>query len=331
MSNFLPDTAVIKMKKPRVRKPLVVEEEEAVEAVEVIASIPIDEDAISEISEEKDADSVEEEAAEAVEDELTTLNKQIEEIMNTQLAEMLEKKKHLEKKKLLLEKAPEMTLAFITMRNADVAFNLETIKKLTDENTLFQEQIAEIAEIADLKMNNNERTTDNADAIMEWFSTNEVDYANEYLGLTEDEPQKKKKTKDSDSDSEGKKVKGTRTAIDRLACRDLLPDRMVFKASANHKTDKAMGKVTMEVVYNASNQKFYGRHSKTEYNFLQDANRKWCNDRGYDKLGNAWEDFRALNLDDGSTRSIQNIHNENWIKDSATGAAVYIDRKWNFA
>jgi len=326
MSNFLPDTAVIKMKKPRVRKPKVIEEEEAVEAVEVIASIPIDEDAISEISEEKEE--------EEEEDELTTLNKQIEEIMNTQLAEMLEKKKHLEKKKLLLEKAPEMTLAFIEMRNADVAFNLETIKKLTDENTLFQEQIAEITEIADLTMDNEERTTDNADAIMEWFVTNEADYGNEYLGLTEEEPEvkpKKKKTKDNDSDSEGKKAKGTRTAIDRLACRDLLPDRMVFKASANHKTDKARGKVTMEVVYNASNQKFYGRHSKTEYNLLQDANREWCNARGYDKLGNAWEDFRALNLDDGSTRSIQNIHNENWIKDSLTGAAVYIDRKWNFA
>ena len=123
-----------------------------------------------------------------------------------------------------------------------------------------------------------------------------------------------------------KKEKGFRTAIDRTACLDLLPNNIVLLASGNHKTDKNRGKITIEVVFNADTKRFYNRTTKVEYEHLQDANRVWCNERGYEKLGNAWEDFKALNLKTNKTKSIQHIwkDGENWIEDE--GASEFLQK-----
>ena len=122
--------------------------------------------------------------------------------------------------------------------------------------------------------------------------------------------------------------KGTRTPIDRKAYPAMLLDRMVFYATGNRKGSK--DKVSLAVIFNAQDKCFYRYDKKnmTKYELLQDANREWCNARGYDKLGNAWEDFKALNLKLSKTRSIQNLHNENWI--ATEGAADYIDAKWKW-
>jgi len=127
------------------------------------------------------------------------------------------------------------------------------------------------------------------------------------------------------------KKKGTRTAIDRKSYPNYLLDRMVFKASGNHKTDKLRGKIDLEVVFCADDKKFYNRKNKTCYDTLQDANREWCNARGYEKLGNAWEDFKAFNIQDKKeVVSIQNLHIKNWIADSITECERFIDYKFKF-
>ena len=122
--------------------------------------------------------------------------------------------------------------------------------------------------------------------------------------------------------------KGTRTAIDRKAYPAMLQDKMVFYATGNLKGTK--DKVSLAVIFNAQDKCFYRYDKKnmTKYELLQDANREWCNARGYDKLGNAWEDFKALNIKNSKTRSIQNLHNEIWI--ATEGAAYYIDAKWKW-
>lgn len=122
--------------------------------------------------------------------------------------------------------------------------------------------------------------------------------------------------------------KGTRTAIDRKAYPAMLKDKMVFNATGNIKGTK--DKVSLSVIFNAQDKCFYRYDKKrmTKYELLQDANREWCNARGYDKLGNAWEDFKALDLKTKKTKSIQNLHNENWIE--TDGAVAFIDTKWNW-
>ena len=164
-----------------------------------------------------------------------------------------------------------------------------------------------------------ESINEEEDDVMGLLSEHYADFVNE-LAFPKSQTKTKKNTE----------KKGTRTAIDRKAYPNFLIDRMVFQASGNHKTDKERGKITMEVVFNADTKKFYNKTTKKEYDLLQDANREWCNKRGYDKLGNAWEDFKALNLKTNMTRSIHNLHQDNWIADSVSEAANYIDNNFKF-
>jgi hypothetical protein len=309
MENQMNNEVVVK-KIRKGKKAIVVEEvvEEIEEVVEEVEEEVVEEE-VSEMSGEK---SVQEE--DDVEGAI--------ELLNQKIAEFKAKKEALEFKKRLLTKAGELTTEFINVRSADILSNEEVIRKLTEENEEFKRQIQEITEIAKLE---EDMTTDYADDIMTWFSTNQQEFGNSFL-FPEEEDTSKQKSDSSKSDSS--KKKGTRTAIDRLACRDLLVDRMVFKASANHKTDKSLGKIDMEIVFNAETKKFYNRVNNKEYALLQDANRDWCEKRGYDKLGNAWEDFKALNLKKNVVRSIHNIHNDNWIENE--GANDYVDAKFKF-
>ena len=101
---------------------------------------------------------------------------------------------------------------------------------------------------------------------------------------------------------------------------NMLLDGMNFRASAKHKTDKSI-RVTMDIVFDAKTKCFIDKEGNV-YKKLQDANRKWCNLRGYLKLGNAWDSFKALNLKTGKTRSIEFLHLDNWIEKE--GARDYI-------
>ena len=135
----------------------------------------------------------------------------------------------------------------------------------------------------------------------------------------------------TDEKTEKKKGgKGTRTNVDRKATRDALPHKMVLKASGNHKTDKSTGKIELTVVYNANTTTFFNKETKKEYKVLQLANKEWCEMRGYDKLGNSWEDFQALDLFDGTRRSISKLNEDNWITNIGGADERYIDEDFEF-
>lgn len=224
-------------------------------------------------------------------------------------------------KKQLLKRSGEFLSKLKVSKNEE----LENINKQLEELEAKKEAVEE--EIETL-----EGIDEDEDDVMGFLTENYADFVNAIAFPKVEEPATTaKKTNKKTATEEGEKKKGTRTAIDRKAYPAMLLDRMVFKASANHKTDKTIGKISMEVVFNAATKKFYNRATKTEYDTLQDANREWCNMRGYDKLGNAWEDFKAYNIKDKKELvSIQNLHINNWIADSISECERFIDKKFKF-
>ena len=116
--------------------------------------------------------------------------------------------------------------------------------------------------------------------------------------------------------------KGVRTNKNRDGCLDILMSGMRLRASG---TIRGTGETTtLEVVYDKRTKSFYGEHTRKDYLKLQDANREWCEARGMPKLGNAWEDFKAVRKD-GAVKSIEHIWKEegNWIKDADEADWVY--------
>ena len=116
--------------------------------------------------------------------------------------------------------------------------------------------------------------------------------------------------------------KGVRTNKNRDGCLDILMNGMRLRASG---TIRGTGETTtLEVVYDKRTKSFYGEHTRKDYLKLQDANREWCEARGLPKLGNAWEDFKAVRKD-GAVKSIEHIWKDegNWIKDADEADWVY--------
>jgi hypothetical protein len=116
--------------------------------------------------------------------------------------------------------------------------------------------------------------------------------------------------------------KGVRTNKNRDGCLDILMNGMRLRASG---TIRGTGETTtLEVVYDKRTKSFYGEDTRKDYLKLQDANREWCEARGLPKLGNAWEDFKAVRKD-GAVKSIEHIWKEegNWIKDADEADWVY--------
>ena len=227
-----------------------------------------------------------------------------------------QQKQELIMKREMKKNANKYKSHIIDMLKEDIKCNEDAIKKHQDENLRFQQHLNELETIID-----NEK-------IMDYLADNFNDEVNELV--EEDMPKqvKAKKQKKTIVYDETPKQKGTRTFIDRKVYPNYLKHKMVFRASGNHKTDKERGKITMEVVFNAETKKFYNKTTKTEYDLLQDANRVWCNARGYDKLGNAWEDFKALDLKTNKTKSIEFLHLDNWIEKE--DVSNYIQDVWNF-
>lgn len=125
----------------------------------------------------------------------------------------------------------------------------------------------------------------------------------------------------------GSRGKGTRTFIDREAYPDMLPDKLVLIA-INPKDNK----MNLRIIFNEDTKKFYRYSDKKEYAKLQDANKEWTAMLGKDKLGNAWELFRAEDQSakgqPKKTRGIENLHNENWVDEE--GADEYINEAYKF-
>jgi len=109
------------------------------------------------------------------------------------------------------------------------------------------------------------------------------------------------------------RVAGVRTAIDRVACLDLLPDGLLLRA---------IGKgVTVEAVYREATRDFMSKDGATVYPKLQEANKVFCGLKGV-KLGNAWCDFKAVGKD-GKVKSIEHIWKDNWFNTANMANWVY--------
>lgn len=308
---------VVKVKKTDAKpatKPLVFEEDEKVAEVVVTSAVvdavksgePLEEQ--QELQEDTISDAGSNNSASAEED----VDEELAEQMAIIKAAM-ERTKHLSMKKKLIQRSGEFLEKLKVSKYDELSIinmELEKLIKMRESVT------AEVETLAGINVDE--------DDVMGFLSENYADFVNK-LAFPEEE-----KIKEKTPAVEGEKKKGTRTAIDRKAYPNYLIDRMVFQASANHKEDKERGKITMEVVFNAGTKKFYNKQTKKEYEFLQDANREWCNARGYEKLGNAWEDFKALNLKTKKTRSIAMLHQQDWIADSISGAEDYVDKKFKF-
>ena len=201
--------------------------------------------------------------------------------------------------------------------NENIKSSQDAIKDLQNEILTFQEQLKELEPI--------QKDTE----IMNYLTDNFGNEINELLEKDMPKEFKPKKKKSPIVDDGKEKPKGTRTFIDRKVYPEYLKHKMVFTASGNHKTDKRpTAKVTMDIIFNAETKKFYNMDTDTEYNLLQDANREWCNKRGYEKLGNAWEDFKAFNLVTEKTKSIEFLHLDNWIEKE--DVSNYIQDSWEF-
>lgn len=323
VDNTTATTTVKRGRKPKVVEPVVAVVDDEEEEVEVE-----EEEEVSEIEEEEELSDIEEDEEEE-EDEQTDegIDEEVAEL-ERKLEEARMKKRQKEVKSRLADRAGEVVKAFVDMVNADIDYNLEIMNKHRRENEAFEKKLKMLERVSNWSVGE-VFDTENNEAVMKWFCDNEPDFANDYLFKDEDKPKKNtsKSSEKSEKSEKSDNKKGTRTVIDRKKTLELLKNKMVFRASALHKTDKS-NRVEMDLVFDAKRKVFVSRYTKKVYNLLQDANREWCGMRGLDKLGNAWEDFKALNLTNGDTRSIRDINDDNWIEDSISNN--YIDEKFQF-
>jgi hypothetical protein len=146
-------------------------------------------------------------------------------------------------------------------------------------------------------------------------------------------PAKKPAAKATLTAATEEKPKQSREKIDRKTyAAKYLPNKMVLIASANKKGTKE--KITKTIIYNKETELFhlYDKDEVKTYPSLTAANIEWCEERGLtkDRYENAWEAFKALNLKTlkpKDSRSIQHLHNDNWIEDDAED---FIDADWTF-
>jgi hypothetical protein len=200
------------------------------------------------------------------------------------------------------------------------------IEKLETDDETATEKIEEIEGI-------NFDEDDVESYIAENFQEEAIDYIEEQ-NKPKIIPTKKPETKATLS----AKPKQTREKIDRKNYCELLPDKMVLTASANKKGTKE--KITKTIIYNAEEKAFYlyDKKETKKYPTLTAANNEWCAERELtkDRYENAWEAFKALDITAPTgtkpeKRSIQHLHTHNWIEDSISEAANFIDADWEWA
>ena len=113
---------------------------------------------------------------------------------------------------------------------------------------------------------------------------------------------------------------GVRTEMNRKDYPKLLPHRLKLRATSKS------GK-NFDVIFSKKSQTFWGMDG-TEYKTLQNANHVFCGEEYANKrLGNAWEDFKALNILTNKKKSIRTLADDNWLEtENYTGkGGQYID------
>jgi len=220
----------------------------------------------------------------------------------------------------------------ITALEAEIAEYEKKIETLETDDETATEKIEEI-----------EGINFDEDDVEAYIAENYQEEATEYIEEINKPkiiPTKKPATKATLSAKPAEKPKQTRAKIDRKNFGELLPDKMVLTASANKKGTKE--KITKTIIYNAEEKVFYlyDKEQVKKYPTLTAANNEWCAERELtkDRYENAYEAFKALNLKETAAenpkpekRSIQHLHTHNWIEDSISEAANFIDADWEWA
>lgn len=222
---------------------------------------------------------------------------------------------HLRMKKQLLQRSGEFLEKLKISKNEELKRIEKQIEDLEKKKETIEDEIETLDGI-----------DEDEDDVMEFLTENYAEFVNE-IAFSKKEATKASSLKKEKPKTEGKE-KGKRTQIDRGVYPDLLLDRMRFRASGYHKVHKEQGKIVLDIIFNGDTKKFYNIETKKEYAKLQDANRDWCHMRGHTKLGNAWEDFKALNINNNKTRSIDELHNDNWLE--VEDMEHYIDIEFMF-
>ena len=273
-------------------------------------------------TEDEDNDVSDYETIDGEMDNEPTEEEEDEELEDAEMAELEKRLEAMRNKKQLSKRSGEILTALkVSKKNELEELNADKAEKIAEREKLDAEieKIDEKVEAKEAEIETLDDIDEKECDVMGYLNENYSDYVSKY-----NLPKEEKKTTEW-SGGGGR----TRTAIDRKVYPEYLEDKMVFRASGYHKTDKKQGKITLEIIFNKKKGMFYNKKTKTEYAFLQDANREWCGLRGYSKLGNAWEDFEAYNLKSGKTRSIQTLHIKNWITEE--GATDYTDKKYIFS
>lgn len=240
-----------------------------------------------------------------------------------QLQAAMERSKAIRMRKALGAQAADILAKVKYNLLTDLQANKKTIRTLMEENKDFEAQISRI-----------EALNPETDDVVGFLQQNYKEVIDEVLD-TQVSREVAREVAPARASSSGGGATRVRTVIDREATRDAIPDRMVLRASAKHKTDKDRT-VVLDVIYNAQTKTFfrYGKGEKTEYHLLQDANREWCNERGLTKLDNAWEVFKALDKE-GTLKPIPidklHLPEGNWTTDmNPETLKRFIDRKFKF-
>jgi len=207
-------------------------------------------------------------------------------------------------------------IALMEARMADMVLLMEKKDKVMEQK---DKELAKMTELAKaVKEKKSKSKPDDFKAVMDGYISKQekkVSDAEEVLRVSQQLLEEMIEVREQGSDEDmkewvtkdGRQAPSARTAIDRDACLDLLPNGLLLRACGKDKEGKA---VSVEATYDEAERCFVGK-SGVIYPKLQDANKVFCEAKGV-KLGNAWSDFKAISLT-GAKKSIENIWKDNWL------------------
>lgn len=259
-------------------KKIVVEEEVVEEVVEVVEP---EEVVVEEV--------VVEEVVEEEEEEEDDIDRQIRLLQ--------EKKKQRQIKKNLEGNSDKYLTHIKNMLNRKIESNEKVLAEINAENIVFRKQLDDLEGITD--------TT----KIMNYLASNFPEAMN---ALTADvRGVKKREIKYKDS----KWYNGeTKTKKNRDECMKMLPDRLRLRANVKG--------CEIQVIWLKDEKVFYERASEQRFKTLGQVEKEFLKRRQEATPTkcwglNAWSAFKAYAEDNGKMKSIENIHDDNWLENIA--------------
>lgn len=128
------------------------------------------------------------------------------------------------------------------------------------------------------------------------------------------------------SEGQQRQPKKPRTNANRKLLSQYFKHGLSFRASKKHTKNDEI--ITVDIVYNSRTQTFFDRTTRVEYKSLGRATEHFSRERDANHIGNAWHEFKALNLKTGKKRSIEKLHEYNWLE--VEDLEPYIDHDFMF-